>query len=72
LKKDLEALTLFINKARYQRGILLIYGDEATEEIVDPIGRIAARVKQLAGIELWLHRVVGRAAEHVMTFSSGA
>jgi hypothetical protein len=60
LKKDLETLSLFVNKAGYRRGILLIYDDEVTKEIVNPIGRIAVRVKELASIELWLHQAVGR------------
>jgi hypothetical protein len=72
LKKDLETLSLFVNKAGYRRGILLIYGDEVTEEIVNPIGRIAVRVKELASIELWLHQAVGRAANHIMTLSPRA
>jgi len=69
LKKDLETLSLFVNKVGYQRAILLIYGDEASEEIVGAIGRLAARVKELGRIELWLHQVVGRAAKYITTLN---
>jgi hypothetical protein len=72
LEKDLETLSLFLNKAEYQRGILLIYGDEATDEITNSIGRIAARVEGVARIELWLHQAAGRAANHAMTLSPRA
>jgi hypothetical protein len=72
LEKDLETLSLFLNKAEYKRGILLIYGDEATDEITNSIGRIAACVEGVARIELWLHQAAGRAASHAMTLSPRA
>ena len=69
-KKDLESLSLFINKVNYQRAILLIYGDEANNEMGKRIDRIAAAVDNLASVELWLHQVPGHPAKHINTLKS--
>jgi hypothetical protein len=53
LEKDLESLSLFMNRANYRRGILLIYGDGSSiNEIIDRVCRIAGGVEQLGRIEL--------------------
>jgi hypothetical protein len=51
--------------------ILLIYGDEADDNS-NSIARIAATVKDLGKIELWLHQAVGQAAQHVTTLGPRA
>ena len=70
LEKDLDTLSLFLSKVEYERAILLIYGDEA-DDISNSIARIAATVKDLGKIELWLHQAVGQAAQHVTTLGLG-
>ena len=67
LRKDLGTLSLFVNKVQYQRAILLVYGDEANEDMVDAILRLAASVEYVAPIELWLHQAVGHSANHIRT-----
>jgi hypothetical protein len=71
LEKDLDTLSLFLSKVEYERAILLIYGDEA-DDISNSIARIAATVKDLGKIELWLHQAVGQAAQHVTTLGPRA
>jgi hypothetical protein len=71
LEKDLDTLSLFLSKVEYERAILLIYGDKA-DDISNSIARIAATVKDLGKIELWLHQAVGQAAQHVTTLGPRA
>jgi hypothetical protein len=69
LRKDLKTLSLFVNRVGYQRAILLIYGDNASDAVVDSINRLARRVQDLAPIELWVHQAAGRAAKHITTLT---
>lgn len=66
LKKDLRTLSAFVSKVGYQRAILLIYGVAAADQ-VSTIRREAAKMKELAPVEIWLHREVGSPAEHILT-----
>jgi hypothetical protein len=67
IRKDLETLSLFINKVRYERAIYLIYGHGATEKIVARIQRSASEIVELAPIKLWLHQEAGQRATHNIT-----
>ncbi len=60
--KDLTKLALFRSRARYQRGIYLIYGEAADARVVRLIRLAEAEVEQCDGIEIWLHPAVHVAA----------
>lgn len=62
IKKDLETLSLFVNRVNYERAIYLFYGDEADEALVERVINLAAATQHQASIELWLHQEVGRPA----------
>jgi hypothetical protein len=62
----LKKLTRFVRDAGYERAIYLIYGIEA-EQMIEPVFEIAKSIRDLAPIELWLHQLVGRPAEHPTT-----
>ncbi len=51
--KDLTKLALFRSRARYQRGIYLIYGEAADARVVRLIRLAEAEVEQCDGIEIW-------------------
>lgn len=55
IQKDLETLSLFRNQLRYERAIFLIYGAILDHELTERVQRYAAKVVQLAPIEVWLH-----------------
>lgn len=67
IKKDLETLSLFINKVGYKRAIYLFYGDEVDETLVERVQNLASDIKHLASIELWFHQEVGQQATHNIT-----
>ncbi|WP_104046349.1 methionyl-tRNA formyltransferase-like protein [Vibrio jasicida] len=56
IKKDLESLALFREKANYERAIYLVYGyDLDIGEWVEKVSRVASTFEKLPLIELWLH-----------------
>jgi hypothetical protein len=59
---DLQKLSIFFAKAEYRRAIYLVYGDEADDRLVNKIIRCARKIPNLAPIELWVHREVGKPA----------
>ena len=61
-RKDLQTLALFRDGPRYERGIYLIYGEEADEQLVERICGASANVRGAKGVELWLHPQVGTPA----------
>jgi hypothetical protein len=67
VRKDLKTLNLFVRKVGYQRAIYLIYGCEANADGVRRIKAVANEFKELAPIEVWLHREVGQPAAHYIT-----
>lgn len=62
IKKDLENLSLFVNTVGYKRAIYLIYGYGADEIKIEQIKRMAAEIRGLAPIELWIHQQVNNKA----------
>jgi hypothetical protein len=70
IKKDLDTLTLFINKVRYQRAIYLIYGDECRDGLITRIRRTAKAIEDLAPVELWIHASPGQPAAHIDTLTN--
>lgn len=70
IRKDLETLSLFINKVGYQRAIYLFYGDNADSTLVKTVQRLADAMPELAPIELWLHHQVGQPARHSATLGN--
>ena len=67
IRKDLETLSLFINKVGYERAIYVFYGDEANGALVERVQDLASDIEPLAPIELWLHQEVGQPAAHNIT-----
>ena len=67
IRKDLQALDLFVRRVRYQRAIYLIYGREANARGVEKIEAIANEFQNLVPIEVWLHSEVGQPATHNKT-----
>lgn len=61
IKKDLKNLAIFKNNVRYERAIYLIFGYEAEATLVQ-VRRIAQKIGDLPGIELWSHRAPGQSA----------
>jgi hypothetical protein len=67
ITKDLENLSLFVNRVEYQRAIYLVYGEGIDDTVTARIRRLAAEIPDLAPIELWAHRRPGEAAAHIET-----
>ena len=61
IKKDLETLSLFINRVKYERAIYLVFGEEA-ERLVSQIDQIAEEIEPAARAELWLQTKSGASA----------
>lgn len=61
IEKDLGTLTLFRNRLGYERSIYLVYGAEAPNAAAR-IHECAARLQQIAPLELWLHTRAGTPA----------
>jgi hypothetical protein len=70
IEKDLRSLTVFINRARYQRAIYLVYGSQADDRLEKLIAETARSMSKLAPIELWIHDQVGRPARHAATLTA--
>lgn len=60
IKNDLEKLSLFIKRVKYQRAIYLVYGYSASN-VATKVERIY-RQEDLAPVELWIHQKVGEPA----------
>src|SRR6266480_2763170 len=48
IRNDLQKLSRFVSKAKYQRAIYLVYGDEGDDRLVDRIIRCARKIPDLA------------------------
>jgi len=69
--KDIETLSLFINKVGYERAIYLFYGYEDPNAIKNKVKAAIQNVKiELATIELWVHNTVHSEAQHVDTLNA--
>ena len=66
IRKDLVALTQFVRKAKYQRAIYLVFGENA-ERTLRHVRRVACGMGCLAESELWAHTQAGESARHVET-----
>jgi hypothetical protein len=62
IEKDLGTLTLFRAELGYQRAIYLIYGADALNAGAR-VRECAARFREIAPFELWLHPAAGTAAQ---------
>ena len=65
IKKDLETLSLFINKVCYKRAIYLFYGYGLTSEFLGKVTNVSEEVENLAKIEVWAHHTPGKAAKPI-------
>ena len=70
IKKDLETLSLFVEQVKYKRAIYLLYGPDASKAA----GRVEHiySQKDLAPIELWIHREARKEAtiQHLLSRES--
>jgi len=55
IKKDIESLSLFINKVNYKRAIYLLFGYELNDSKFQEIIEVSARIENLVPIEVWFH-----------------
>jgi hypothetical protein len=62
--KDLATLSLFRGVVKYERAIYLVYGDEIDDGLFGRIKQAATKTKNLSPIEVWIHKRVGRPANH--------
>ncbi|MGH6709010.1 MAG: methionyl-tRNA formyltransferase-like protein [Bradyrhizobium sp.] len=60
--KDLNTLSIFLTRARYARGIYLVYGHNIHDDHIQHILAVDAKMEVRAPIELWLHRAPGEPA----------
>ena len=68
--KDLETLSFFRGRGRYQRAILLLYGFEACKVANQTIDACKAQ-RDLNQIEIWVHEKPNASAKHVATMKGG-
>jgi len=61
LNKDIETLTRFRRAAGYKRAILLVFGASA-ERRINQVNTVAANLRDLPTIELWVHKAPGEEA----------
>ncbi len=63
IRMVLRSLTLFLNRASYERAIYLIYGERADENLAARIIRHASKDRADIRIEIWLHPEAHRPAK---------
>lgn len=65
IEKDIKTLSIFIERADYNRAILLIFGKNITQEKIDNINNIYSNLSNkinVQPIEVWIHDEVNRGA----------
>jgi hypothetical protein len=66
IKKDIETLSLFVNKVRYKKAIYLFFGYGLRDNgILRTIKSVASVMEKLAPIEIWFHCFHDKPAELV-------
>lgn len=66
IKKDLETLSFFRGRGKYQRAIFLLYGFNACK-VLNRTMDVVRRHSGLHPIELWMHQHPDAPAKHVTT-----
>ncbi|EDH7455533.1 hypothetical protein U8433_001033 [Salmonella enterica] len=74
IKKDLETLSIFVERAKYQRAIFLIFGHSFSknklERIKNAYTNLSANGVNVQPIEIWLHDTCGQSAKHLITLEN--
>jgi hypothetical protein len=70
IRKDLNTLSIFVNRVGYQRAIYLHYGYEADSKVVERVNRVASLMENIPAIEIWVHSEVGQPAQQVHELKS--
>ncbi len=66
IKKDIETLSLFIEKAKYEEGILLIFGPGVNmEEKIQSLGVDLLNSALEKGIQFWVHEKAGSSVRNI-------
>jgi hypothetical protein len=65
IQKDLETLSLFTSKLKYEKAIFLIFGEDgrAAVMVLNKVQECARKVVGLDSIEVWRHRKPGAPVE---------
>lgn len=71
IKNDIEKLSLFINKVRYERAIYLFFGYGLNDKNLQSIKGVADSIDHLAPIEVWFHDSHNKSANMVGKIGTG-